>query len=64
MRTATADRTATAECDDGDVAVGGGFSTDNGSMRDSFPVGTPPDGWTATTTANQPITAFVVCVTQ
>jgi hypothetical protein len=61
VRTATAVSTATAMCDAGDVATGGGFTTDQGAMRDSFPVGSPPNAWTATTTANQPITAFVVC---
>jgi hypothetical protein len=66
VKTATGTRTVTVSCNDGDVATGGGFSTGQGSLRDSrpTPVGTnPPTGWQATTTANQPITAYVVCAT-
>ncbi|MFJ8945633.1 hypothetical protein ACIRG4_20770 [Streptomyces sp. NPDC102395] len=56
--------TATALCLAGESVVGGGFSGTNGNIRDSFPSGgTPPTGWTVTTTANQTITAFVLCAT-
>ncbi|MFD8654676.1 hypothetical protein ACFY13_18555, partial [Streptomyces mirabilis] len=57
--------TATVSCDAGDVATGGGFMTDTGSIRDNFPIGpvAAPNGWQASTTADNPqnITAYVVC---
>nr|WSW61890.1 collagen-like protein [Streptomyces sp. NBC_00998] len=58
----TGTTTATATCNDDDLATGGGFQTANGTVRRSRPLGTPPNGWQATTTAAQPITAYVVCV--
>jgi hypothetical protein len=58
--------TATVTCDDAnDYATGGGFMTETGSIRDNFPIGpvAHPNGWQASTTANNPqnITAYVVC---
>ncbi|WP_328620301.1 hypothetical protein [Streptomyces sp. NBC_00354] len=56
--------TATATCDPGDLATGGGFQSDSGNVRFNGPVGSPPNAWQAAITANQPVTAFVVCVDQ
>ncbi|MFF4098215.1 hypothetical protein [Streptomyces sp. NPDC001903] len=62
VNSATEDSTVTVTCNTGDLATGGGFLTATGAVRVSRPIGTPPNGWQATTTAEQPITAYVVCV--
>ncbi|MFF3937008.1 hypothetical protein [Streptomyces phaeofaciens] len=55
--------TATALCLMGETVIGGGYVLNQGSARDNFPSGGPPaTGWTVSTTANQTIQAFVICV--
>jgi len=57
---------ATVVCDLGDVATGGGVVLPGlGSLRDNSPTGgtttSPPTGWQAGVTGNNPIQVFVVC---
>ncbi|MEU9244610.1 hypothetical protein [Streptomyces sp. NPDC048385] len=63
VRTSTAAGTATATCDTGDFATGGGYLVAaSGAASENFPGGgTPPTSWTAASTAGQVVTAFVVC---
>ncbi|WP_460061667.1 hypothetical protein [Streptomyces sp. YKOK-I1] len=56
-------QTATASCLAGETVIGGGFVLEQGSARSNAPTGGPPaTGWTVSTTANQTITAYVICV--
>ncbi|MEU9447680.1 hypothetical protein AB0D85_02990, partial [Streptomyces sp. NPDC048277] len=56
---------ATASCNSGDFATGGGYNTTTaGGVFQSSPIGSPPSGWSVSTTdATQAVTAFVVCAT-
>jgi hypothetical protein len=64
--TATALTAATASCDPGTFAIGGGGSagTPDGTVAilSSAPVGgSPAAGWQATTTEGVPVTAYAIC---
>ncbi|MCB8980373.1 MAG: hypothetical protein H6657_23430 [Ardenticatenaceae bacterium] len=59
---------ATAACEPGDIATGGGFSREaplgGNSPEYSYPVGNPPTAWSAFTykyNSVRPFTVYVVC---